>query len=156
MRVVHFLASTITALASVSMATPYYTVDNGCSVGFDVTISQPLTTDNFTQLVSAKDTHWFIKFYSPTCKYSKAIAPEWVAAVEKYGSTACQNRIYFGEVNCPDNLGLCEQNNIEGYPTVNYYSNGSYSFEYEGEREAQDLINFASQVYRGISNGTLT
>jgi len=50
-----------------------------------------------------------------------------------------------GEVNCDDNPDLCEQLDVNGYPTL-LYGNPTQPSDYSGDRDYESLSEFADGV----------
>ena len=38
--------------------------------------------------------------------------------------------------------GLAQRFELKGYPTIKYFENGQFKFDYEGGRTREDLVNF--------------
>ncbi|KAK9695486.1 hypothetical protein K7432_012936 [Basidiobolus ranarum] len=87
---------------------------------------------------------WLIKFYSPYCTYSKKLAPIWEQFSNDNGETLATKNIHIGELNCIEYGTLCEENKVDGYPTINLFHNGKYVEEYTGPRDAQALADYAA------------
>ncbi|KAJ2054054.1 Thioredoxin domain-containing protein 5, partial [Coemansia sp. S155-1] len=83
-----------------------------------------LAQGNFTE--TTKHGTWIVKHYSPVCHHCRQMAPEWVKLTDELAKQMAGNQILFGEVDCPANKKVCEENHVDGYPTVNLYVNGRY------------------------------
>lgn len=93
-----------------------------------------LTSATFTQALARGPT--FVKFFAPWCGHCKKLAPIW-----KQLARHMQNHVQIAQVNCDDESALCQSNNIKGYPTLVYFSNGAHS-EYNGGRKLDQLKAF--------------
>ncbi|ORX88557.1 the third thioredoxin [Basidiobolus meristosporus CBS 931.73] len=86
---------------------------------------------------------WLIKFFSPTCGYCKRLAPVWQQfSAENLQSLQSQN-FHIGEVDCTLYGSLCDQNKVNGYPTINLYRKGVFVEEYTGPRSTDALAEYA-------------
>ncbi|KAK9696512.1 hypothetical protein K7432_012425 [Basidiobolus ranarum] len=103
--------------------------------GEDVT----LTDENFSAQVASGT--WMIKFFSPYCGYCKRLAPIWEQFSNEQGLSA--NNLHIGELDCTQYGSICDQNKVNGYPTINLFHNGQYIEEYTGEQNAQAMAEYA-------------
>ncbi|CAH6421679.1 Thioredoxin [uncultured virus] len=81
-----------------------------------------------------------VLYYADWCGHSKIFLPEW----EKFENHAKNNfkHLKVTKIKCEgNNINLCKQKNINGYPTIKLYMNGK-EIEYNNERNLQGLINF--------------
>ncbi|KIY69040.1 thioredoxin-domain-containing protein [Cylindrobasidium torrendii FP15055 ss-10] len=83
----------------------------------------------------------FVKFYAPWCGHCKKLAPKW-----KDLARQLQGKLTIAEVNCDDNKALCKTENIEGFPTLVYYSPGGSKTDYSGSRQLDALKAFAEKA----------
>ena len=42
-------------------------------------------------------------------------------------------------------IGLCDQHEVNGYPTIRYYHYGQFVVEYDGARETEDFTMFMEE-----------
>ncbi|KAJ2904816.1 hypothetical protein GGI21_004239, partial [Coemansia aciculifera] len=83
-----------------------------------------LDQSNFTE--ATKSGTWIVKHYSPVCPHCLKMAPEWVKMTDELAKQMADDQILFGQVDCPANKKICEENHVDGYPTVNVYIDGKY------------------------------
>ncbi|OMJ15604.1 Thioredoxin domain-containing protein 5 [Smittium culicis] len=81
-----------------------------------------LTPDNFTDLTSKNS--WLIKYYSPKCSHCIAFAPVWTEFTDIMAKKTNPSGLFYGQVDCLEFSDLCTKNEIDGYPTVNFYTDG--------------------------------
>ncbi|OMJ15743.1 Thioredoxin domain-containing protein 5, partial [Smittium culicis] len=103
-----------------------------------------LSSANFKESVSSGT--WFIKFYSPRCGYSKKLAPIWSALSTDLFENAKKNGIRFGEVDCLANSNVCDDQNVDGYPTLFIYNRGKQIEEYGGANVYDELLSYSNQL----------
>ncbi|CAJ0963827.1 unnamed protein product, partial [Mesorhabditis belari] len=106
----------------------------------------------FTQMVSGTGEIWFINFYSTYCGHCHQLAPTW----RKFAA-AMDGVIRVGAVNCAEDPGLCQSQNVFGYPSLVWYPDGT---PYQGPRDLELLIDFVmsrlpNQVVELTSNNYL-
>jgi len=94
-----------------------------------------LTKDDFDKK-TAEDM-WFIMFHAPWCGHCKQLAPTWNSVAYHL-----KDQINVGKVDCTANGRICQQMNIQGYPTLKIVQ-GKESTEYRGSRQIDEILNFA-------------
>uniref|UniRef100_A0A8D8V2H5 Thioredoxin domain-containing protein 5 n=2 Tax=Cacopsylla melanoneura TaxID=428564 RepID=A0A8D8V2H5_9HEMI len=99
-----------------------------------------LTSENFNDVT--KSGIVFIKFFAPWCGHCKRLAPTW----EELGSKLLDNNhgIVIGKVDCTQKLSesLCNQEGVDGFPSLYVYKNGVRISEYNGSRDLEELYQF--------------
>ncbi|XXQ32748.1 Thioredoxin domain-containing protein [Plasmodiophora brassicae] len=103
-----------------------------------------LTKDNFKPLVldATSGVGWIVDFYAPWCGHCKKLEPELdAAAAQLRGKT----EVKFGKVDCTVEKDLAKEYNIQGYPTIKFFRDGSAS-EYQHGRGKDDLVEFAKTM----------
>ncbi|XP_017778196.1 PREDICTED: thioredoxin domain-containing protein 5 [Nicrophorus vespilloides] len=83
----------------------------------------------------------FVKFYAPWCGHCKRLAPTW----EELGKKFIGNpEVDIVKVDCTleVNKQLCNDQEVEGFPTVFLYKDGKKISEYNGNRSLEDLFDF--------------
>ncbi|KAM4626634.1 dnaJ homolog subfamily C member 10 isoform 1-T2 [Discoglossus pictus] len=83
---------------------------------------------------------WFINFYSPRCSHCHDLAPTWRKFAKEMDGL-----IRIGAVNCGDDVMLCRSQGINSYPSLYIFKTGIKPVKYYGDREKDDLVNFAMQ-----------
>ncbi|XP_055911418.1 thioredoxin domain-containing protein 5 homolog [Eupeodes corollae] len=99
-----------------------------------------LTADAFEKTIKSGIT--FVKFYAPWCGHCQKLSPVWDQLA---ANTHVKNSgIKIAKVDCTqsNNKELCQEQLVEGYPTLFAYKNGQKLGEYEGIRSLEDLNNY--------------
>uniref|UniRef100_UPI00358EC57A thioredoxin domain-containing protein 5 n=1 Tax=Myxine glutinosa TaxID=7769 RepID=UPI00358EC57A len=101
---------------------------------------EPLFTLNSTSFQKhiAKG-HHFVKFYAPWCGHCKALAPTWeeLALILKNS-----NIVTVAKIDCTQEVSLCRENGIKGYPTLIWFKNGKLLEHYRGRRDLESLKQY--------------
>ena len=85
----------------------------------------------------------FVLYYANWCGYSKQFLPEWNKFVEY--AKANLSKVDVKEIVCEgDGEKVCSDHQVRGFPTVRLYK-GSQMQEYDGERNAQALIDYVNK-----------
>ncbi|KAJ3713890.1 thioredoxin-like protein [Lentinula raphanica] len=82
----------------------------------------------------------FVKFFAPWCGHCKKLAPTW-----KNLAKTMQSKLTIAEVDCETHKALCKENDIQGFPTLVYISDGIKT-EYNGGRKIEQLTDFATKA----------
>jgi len=101
-----------------------------------------LTGDSFQSGIENGVT--FVKFFAPWCGHCKRLAPTWEDLGKKFVGHPDVDIV---KVDCTldVNKNLCNEEEVEGFPTVFLYKNGKKISEYNGNRSLQDLYEFVNQ-----------
>lgn len=101
--------------------------------------SGEVTGDNFKSTIESGIS--FVKFYAPWCGHCKRLAPVWDSLREKLVS---RPEVKVLKVDCTleVNKQLCNDEEIEGFPSLNLYQNGEKIASYSGSRSLEDLQDF--------------
>eukprot|EP00658_Telonema_sp_P-2_P020357 TRINITY_DN18053_c0_g1_i2.p1 TRINITY_DN18053_c0_g1~~TRINITY_DN18053_c0_g1_i2.p1 ORF type:complete len:521 (-),score=98.32 TRINITY_DN18053_c0_g1_i2:93-1655(-) len=81
-----------------------------------------------------------VMFHAPWCAYCKQLRPEYVAAAGQIG-----DQLGFGAVDCTEHRGLCQEHQIEGFPTVKYLSSSSDVTREVTGRTAREFLEFGQE-----------
>jgi protein disulfide-isomerase A6 len=105
-----------------------------------------LDQTNFNALVLQSKDIWIVEFYAPWCGHCKALEPEYKVAAAKL-----KGQVKLGKVDATQEEALAARFGVRGYPTIKVFDYGegksdSKAYDYPGQRTAQDIINFASDL----------
>ncbi|KAI9101772.1 thioredoxin-like domain-containing protein [Phlyctochytrium arcticum] len=93
-----------------------------------------LTSDTFKDFL--KKPLSLIEFYAPWCGHCKALAPEYEVA-----ATELKDTVPIAKVDCTIASDLCQEQGIEGYPTLKVFRDGS-SADYKGQSTSDNIISY--------------
>lgn len=98
-----------------------------------------LTGDNFKDGIQSGIT--FVKFYAPWCGHCKRLSPTWDSLRDKFATKPGVNIV---KVDCTldANKQLCNEEEVEGFPSIFLYKSGEKISEYSGSRSLDDLYDF--------------
>lgn len=105
-----------------------------------------LNGQNFDDLVLGSKDIWLVEFYAPWCGHCQKLEPEWNEA-----ATRLKGQVKFGKVDATVEQTLASRFSVKGYPTIKVFDYGegksdSRARDYEGPRDAQGIIQYASQM----------
>ena len=110
-----------------------------------------LNSTNFEKEVLDSKELWLIIFYAPWCGHCKAFSPEFEKAAK-----ALKGIFKLGAVNADSEKDLSKEYEIESYPTVKFFGLHKDSpIEYEGERTAEDVIDYMFEKAKKIANARI-
>ncbi|KAI2494713.1 intramolecular oxidoreductase [Fragilaria crotonensis] len=98
-----------------------------------------LTEANFAQETAGKTV--FIKFFAPWCGHCQALAPTWERLAEDWVGHEVG---LVAEVDCTVAESLCEDFQVQGYPTL-FYGDPLAPETYAGDLEYEALSEFAKE-----------
>eukprot|EP00930_Biecheleria_cincta_P019775 TRINITY_DN15017_c0_g2_i1.p2 TRINITY_DN15017_c0_g2~~TRINITY_DN15017_c0_g2_i1.p2 ORF type:complete len:143 (-),score=24.45 TRINITY_DN15017_c0_g2_i1:112-540(-) len=86
------------------------------------------------------------EYYAAACGHCQALAPAWKEAMQTYSGP-----VTFRQIECndkdwspvPENEELCKD--VHAFPTIKLFKDGKEVTDYQGDRSANDLVNFAKQ-----------
>lgn len=98
-----------------------------------------LTADSFKQGIEKGLS--FVKFFAPWCGHCKRLAPTWEELGKKFFGNDNVNIV---KVDCTLDVSkqLCNEQEVDGFPTLYLYHNGRKVSEYNGSRNLDDLYDF--------------
>ncbi|KAL0113883.1 hypothetical protein PUN28_011311 [Cardiocondyla obscurior] len=98
-----------------------------------------LTSDSFKQGIEKGLS--FVKFFAPWCGHCKRLAPTWEELGKKFFGNEFVNIV---KVDCTLDVSkqLCNEQEVDGFPTLYLYRNGRKVSEYNGSRNLEDLYDF--------------
>ncbi|KAJ1729383.1 hypothetical protein LPJ61_003549 [Coemansia biformis] len=95
---------------------------------------------------SVKEGYWLVKYYSPTCPWSRRFAPTWEKVYTTLEDVLAEDGVHFGEIDCKANRAKCDEARIDGYPTVVFYNQGVNKGEVPGGQSYEALASFAQSI----------
>ncbi|KAJ2082126.1 hypothetical protein H4R24_001822 [Coemansia sp. RSA 988] len=98
---------------------------------------------------------WLVKHYSPFCPHCRRMAPEWKRVTDEMAEDMAVEGITFAEVNCIDNRRLCDNNHVDGYPTINLFVDGKFIEEMVVRYEYRFMKDYVLKLPERIRSGEL-
>jgi len=101
-----------------------------------------LTGDSFNHGIEKGVT--IVKFFAPWCGHCKRMAPTWDELAAKFAGNPLAK---VAKVDCTleENKDLCNEQGVDGFPTIFIYKAGNKIEEYNGSRALNDLFEFVSK-----------
>ena len=98
-----------------------------------------LTTETFEQGISKGVS--FVKFFAPWCGHCKRLAPTWTELGQKF---ITDDNVKIIKVDCTNDASkkVCNEQEVDGFPTLLLYEDGKKVSEYNGSRLLDDLHDF--------------
>ncbi|CAB3986332.1 disulfide-isomerase A5-like, partial [Paramuricea clavata] len=98
-----------------------------------------LTDDNFEDFLSKHDS-MLVMFYAPWCGHCKAMKPAYVEAADEMKTQKVKGVL--AAVNCMKEQKLRTKYEVNGFPSVKYFKDGKYAYDYPRSRTKDDLVDF--------------
>jgi len=107
----------------------------------EITVLQ-LTGDSFKHGIEKGVT--IVKFFAPWCGHCKRMAPTWDELAAKFAGSSVAK---VAKVDCTleENKDLCNEQGVDGFPTLFLYKDSKKIEEYNGSRSLDDLFEFVSK-----------
>ncbi|CAG4947443.1 unnamed protein product [Parnassius apollo] len=96
-------------------------------------------SDKFIDI--SNDGMWFVKFYAPWCAHCRRLEPVWAHVAQSLYNTP----IKVAKVDCTRFTAVATHFKVRAYPTIMFIK-GSYQHVYNGEREKDEMINYAMRM----------
>ncbi|KAJ1733384.1 hypothetical protein LPJ61_001583 [Coemansia biformis] len=98
---------------------------------------------------------WLVKHYSPFCQHCRNMAPNWTQVTDELAADFARDGITFGEVNCIENRKLCEDNLVDGFPTINLFVDGKFIEEMIVKYEYGPMKKYMLKLQKRARSGEL-
>jgi len=99
-----------------------------------------LDPSSFKSKVLESDLPFMVEFFAPWCGHCQRLAPEWEKA-----ATNLKGIAPLGKVDCTTHQGLCQQYQVQGYPTIKVFSEkGKKINDYQQARQAGAIVRFVT------------
>ena len=115
--------------------------------------AQALTSETFAAVVgdtTQSGQTIIVEFFAPWCGHCKQLAPVWTRFADDVAlDPEHSSKVKVAQVDCTANMLLCQQQGVEGFPTIKYYNDETPQLgaSYEGGREsATQFLSFASTL----------
>lgn len=115
------------------------TVISGPLPAYDDAV-QSLTAGNFTS--ATENGMWLVEFYSPYCGHCKKFAPTLHDLAESSKHFQDSSNFHIARVNCIAQGDLCVRQNIDAYPSLELFRDGTWFESYAGGRSYEELEAF--------------
>lgn len=101
-----------------------------------------LNATNFDEAVTNSTEMWVVKFYSPQCRHSISLVPEF-----KEMALRMKNKYPFGVIDCLREKILCQDYDVYSYPRIAFMYK-SFIVDYSGPHNADSMIVAARTAKR--------
>ncbi|CAF2762598.1 unnamed protein product [Rotaria sp. Silwood2] len=97
-----------------------------------------LNEENYKTILKKKKSA-LIMFYAPWCGHCKKAKPLFTSAAAKFTDNP---KVMFSAVDCTKSQSICKEYEVQGYPTIKYFSFGKFIAEYESDRTEEAFVEF--------------
>ena len=110
---------------------------------------------NFDEIIKKKPS--FVKFYHPSCRHCREMAPQWDALKDEFKNIKLNVNIIEVHADTLSDIKSDCAKNIPGYPTImEVKQNGKAGKEYNGNRNVKDLKKFILKTFKNKSSKKMT
>lgn len=102
---------------------------------------------NYENFANSKFLPRIVLYYTPWCKYStKFINGGWKSFTD-YAKNKLADKLVVESISCTDNYSICNNENIQAYPTVIMYIDND-KYEFTGNHTFSDLVEFTESILK--------
>ncbi|CAG7833508.1 unnamed protein product [Allacma fusca] len=102
-----------------------------------------LEQENFHEVASSENAT-FVHFWTAWCSECMTLEVTWEALGEYFHSSDSPVKVTIAKVDCVLQKPLCEELQVDEFPTINVYRKGELEHIYAGGRKLDDLIDFVT------------
>jgi len=99
-----------------------------------------LKTDTFKPFLEENNLV-LAEFYAPWCGHCKALAPEYETAA----TTLKEKGIKLAKIDCTEEQAVCEEQGVQGYPTLKVFRGPENPSPYTGQRKADAIVSYMTK-----------